>query len=240
MKEYKIIFDRRPIGTMFIDENGYFHLYVRENGHEYISNDILDIDQLTDVLLDEGSDPKFVRIPVRYSSVPENDKERDLAISAYSKSGVLKARMYVHDVVEKELISYMNIDSFIIRTLRELPGSTSHEPVKAPEYTIAERLRYFRKRARLSGYELAKLAGVSITTTNGIERGRVMNPSYFSLKAICDVLEITLAEFFSINIENEQELNISLMEEIKYLTSEEQAALSRTLRNRRLSNSDSE
>ena len=241
MKEYILMLDRRPVGKMFIDDNNLFHLWSNEVWYEFVSIEpIASIDQVTDVLLDKGHEAKYIRIAARYLEIPDRDKQRNLAVSIYSKSGNLKSRIYIHDVDEKRLISYINSDSIVIRTPRDLPtlnNCSADVEEKIPEYTIAERLRCFRKRARLSGYELAKLAGISAYTTNAIERGRITNPSIYTISAICDALRISIVEFFSVYIYGVYDINISLMEEIKYLTPADQVQLAQKLKERRL-NSD--
>lgn len=236
MQEYILFCERLQVGRMYLDPDRYLHLICNDPWMEFISTDAnISMDSITDVLLD-GSAPEFIRIPVNFFVIPENDKQRNLAISIYSKSGTIKSRMYVHDVDEKILVSYIMIDGCIIRTKRDLPKLEIDFDTKeeTPEYTIGERLVYFRKRARLSGVELAKMAGITPTTICSIENGRIVNPGYLTCKMICEALEISMSEFFSNDLEMDLTVNETLLEEIKMLTSADQAILAKRLRENRL------
>lgn len=236
MKEYILFCERLQVGRMYLDPDHYLHLICNDSNIEFISTDTdISMDDITDVLLD-GSAPEFIRIPVAFFTIPENDKQRNLAISIYSKSGTIKSRMYVHDVDEKILVSYISIDGCIIRTKRDLPNLETefNTREKTPEYTIGERLTYFRKKARLSGAELARLSDITSTTICNIEHGRITNPSYLTCKMICEALEISMSEFFSNELDAELAVNESLLEEIKMLTSADQAILAKKLRKSRL------
>lgn len=237
-KEYILTLGFNRVGKFFVDDNDLFHCYCNEDNLEFISLEKVDVNQVMEVLLDEGHDPKFIRIPVRYVKVPGHDKQRNLAISAYSKSGQLKAHMYIHDVVEKVLVSHVNVDGIMVRSLRQSPESFPEEPENISEYTIAERLVYFRKRSGESESSLARKAGITINTWNGIETGRTKKPQLATLELMCDALGITLAEFFATNTKGLHEINDSLAEELKYLKPFEQRILARKLKAQRLKSSE--
>lgn len=239
MKEYILKLGHRNVGKLFVDNEQLLHIECYDSSREYVTLEQTDVTQVMDVLLEENDLSKYIQIPVRYLNVSDHSS-RNLVASVYSKYGSLDARIYIHDVDNPEMINFVYIDSIMTRNLKNLPAlemSDQDTEEKTPEYTIAERLRYFRKRSRLSGYELSKLAGISVTTTNGIEKGRICNPSYLTILALCNALEISLVEFFSNDIMNEHELNESLLEEIKLLSCSEQVRLARMLKERRI-NSD--
>lgn len=59
----------------------------------------------------------------------------------------------------------------------------------AEPLTLAERIRFYRRRARLSERRLAELAGVSRTIIRMLEDGRARNPTLDTLRRIalaCD------------------------------------------------------
>lgn len=236
-KEFVLTLGHKRIGKIFIDDNNRFHCFSLEKRLEFVSTEEVDINQVVDVLLDEGSEPKFIRIPVRYLKVPAHDKQRNLAISIYSESGTLRPRIYIHDVDEKVLCLYMQTDGVMVRSLRETPESSS-EPENISEYTIAERVVYFRKRSGKSAMSLARKAGITNTTWNSIERGRVYNPSIYTLRSMCDALEISLVDFFATDIGGIQELDSLLIEELKYLNPVDQRLLARRLKSERLYGSE--
>jgi len=62
--------------------------------------------------------------------------------------------------------------------------------------TIGERLRFFREQAGVSGKYLAEQAGLVPSQIYKIE-SNVTKPSFDSLERICDVLRITMGEFFA-------------------------------------------
>ncbi|WOH57674.1 cupin domain-containing protein [Bradyrhizobium sp. BWC-3-1] len=70
---------------------------------------------------------------------------------------------------------------------------------------IGARLRYIRQRNRLSQRALAKRAGVVNSTISLIESGQT-NPSVGALKRILDVIPISLAEFFSLEEEDREQI----------------------------------
>lgn len=61
---------------------------------------------------------------------------------------------------------------------------------------IGERLRLLRKQSGLSGKALAEKAKLVPSQVNKIEHGTA-NPSIDALERMCDVLGITLGEFFA-------------------------------------------
>jgi len=67
---------------------------------------------------------------------------------------------------------------------------------------IGERLKYFREQAGISGKSLAEKAGLVPSQIYKIE-SNVTKPSLDSLERICEVLGITLAEFFADTQEQE-------------------------------------
>lgn len=239
MKEYILKLGHRNVGKLFVDNEQLLHIECYDSSCEYVTLEQFDVSQVTEVLLSEENEPKYIQIPVRYLS-DSTCSSRNLVVSVYSRYRSLDARIYIHDVDNPKMINFVYIDSIMTRNLRNLPTlevSDQDTEEKTPEYTIAERLRYFRKKSRLSGYELSKLAGISVTITNGIEKGRICNPSYLTILALCNALEISLVEFFSNDIMNEHELNESLLDEIKLLSCSEQIRLARMLKERRI-NSD--
>lgn len=237
-KEFVLTLGRARVGKIFIDENNLFHCFSAENRLEFISPEQVDINQVMEVLLEESHNPKFIRIPVKYLNIPDHDKQRNLAISIYSESGQLTPRIYIHDVDEKVLISYINVDGIMVRNLRKSEESLSEEPETISEYTIAERLLYFRKRSGRSVTKLSRKAGISRVTWVSVESGRIENPSIYTLSAMCDALGITLADFFATDIFGVRYFDISLVEELKYLSPVEQRLLTRKLRNKRLNHSE--
>lgn len=62
--------------------------------------------------------------------------------------------------------------------------------------TIGERLRFFREQAGVSGKYLAEQAGLVPSQIYKIE-SNTTKPSFDSLERICDVLGITMGNFFS-------------------------------------------
>lgn len=65
---------------------------------------------------------------------------------------------------------------------------------------VATRLQYIRKKHGLSQRELAKRAGVTNGTISLIEQNRV-SPSVGSLKKLLECIPMSLAEFFTFDIE---------------------------------------
>lgn len=68
---------------------------------------------------------------------------------------------------------------------------------------IGERLKVARKSNDMSQRELAKIAGVTNRTISLIEKNQV-SPSIGSLKKILDAMSVTLSDFFSSDVENEE------------------------------------
>jgi len=68
---------------------------------------------------------------------------------------------------------------------------------------VPGRLQYLRKKHGLSQRELAKRAGVTNGTISLIEQGRV-SPSVGSLKKLLDCIPMSLAEFFTFEVEAER------------------------------------
>ncbi|WP_051229247.1 cupin domain-containing protein [Paludibacterium yongneupense] len=71
---------------------------------------------------------------------------------------------------------------------------------ESPSVDVGARLRAVRNRFGLSQRELAKRAGVTNGTISLIEQNRV-SPSISSLKKVLEGLPMTLAEFFTFDIE---------------------------------------
>ena len=65
---------------------------------------------------------------------------------------------------------------------------------------VATRLQYIRKKHGLSQRELAKRAGVTNGTISLIEQNRV-SPSVGSLKKLLESIPMSLAEFFTFEVE---------------------------------------
>jgi transcriptional regulator with XRE-family HTH domain len=65
---------------------------------------------------------------------------------------------------------------------------------------VATRLQYIRKKHHLSQRELAKRAGVTNGTISLIEQNRV-SPSVGSLKKLLECIPMSLAEFFTFDLE---------------------------------------
>jgi transcriptional regulator with XRE-family HTH domain len=68
---------------------------------------------------------------------------------------------------------------------------------------VATRLQYIRKKHGLSQRELAKRAGVTNGTISLIEQNRV-SPSVGSLKKLLECIPMSLAEFFTFEVEAER------------------------------------
>ncbi len=66
---------------------------------------------------------------------------------------------------------------------------------------VATRLRFIRKKHGLSQRELAKRAGVTNGTISLIEQSRV-SPSVGSLKKLLECIPMSLAEFFTFDVED--------------------------------------
>ncbi|QQC65952.1 cupin domain-containing protein [Paraburkholderia ginsengisoli] len=68
---------------------------------------------------------------------------------------------------------------------------------------VATRLQYIRKKHGLSQRELAKRAGVTNGTISLIEQNRV-SPSVGSLKKLLECIPMSLAEFFTLEVDAER------------------------------------
>lgn len=86
---------------------------------------------------------------------------------------------------------------------------------------VAKRLIYFRKMRGITTNKLANLAGISQSAVREIELG-TSSPNVETLSYFCDVLGISLSEFFS---EDENELNEILVSSLKKLNEEQQLKL---------------
>ena len=71
--------------------------------------------------------------------------------------------------------------------------SESHYAAEA--FLLARNLRDRREAADLTQEQLATRAGVCVSTVRKIERGEVVEPGYFTIKAIVTALGLTLNEF---------------------------------------------
>ena len=69
---------------------------------------------------------------------------------------------------------------------------------------LGDRLKTLRKQRGMSQRELAKKAGVTNSTISLIEQNRV-SPSIASLKKVLDGLPMTLADFFTGDIEHNRD-----------------------------------
>ncbi len=63
---------------------------------------------------------------------------------------------------------------------------------------ISERLYYWRNYKRISVYKLSKLSGVSENHIRSLESGK-KQPTFKTLQALTDSLNISLSEFFNTN-----------------------------------------
>jgi transcriptional regulator with XRE-family HTH domain len=80
-------------------------------------------------------------------------------------------------------------------------SSTRHFRGRTMSVEVATRLQYIRKKHGLSQRELAKRAGVTNGTISLIEQNRV-SPSVGSLKKLLECIPMSLAEFFTFEIED--------------------------------------
>lgn len=81
---------------------------------------------------------------------------------------------------------------------------------------IGERITYFRNARGYTVNYLANQSGISQSYLRELEMGTYKNPSVDILSNLCDILGISLSEFFS--TEQLQEIDQSLLEEIKKLS----------------------
>jgi transcriptional regulator with XRE-family HTH domain len=87
-----------------------------------------------------------------------------------------------------------------------LAERSDHFPLSenpAMSIEVATRLQYIRKKNGLSQRELAKRAGVTNGTISLIEQNRV-SPSVGSLKKLLECIPMSLAEFFTFEVEVER------------------------------------
>src|SRR5471032_2412491 len=73
---------------------------------------------------------------------------------------------------------------------------------------VAARLQYIRKKHGLSQRELAKRAGVTNGTISLIEQNRV-SPSVGSLKKLLECIPMSLAEFFTFELDENKSVVFS-------------------------------
>lgn len=64
---------------------------------------------------------------------------------------------------------------------------------------LGERIKQLRKEAGISQEKLAELAGLDRTYINSVENGK-RNISIINMEKICIALEISLSDFFNIDI----------------------------------------
>lgn len=86
---------------------------------------------------------------------------------------------------------------------------------------VAKRLIYFREMRGITTNKLANLAGISQSAVREIELG-TSNPTIETLSYFCEVLGISMSEFFS---EDDNELNEFLVSSAKKLTESQQLKL---------------
>ncbi len=86
---------------------------------------------------------------------------------------------------------------------------------------VSARLTELRKMRGLTTNKLANLAGISQSHLRDIELG-LRNPTVETLSYFCEVLGVSLAEFFS---EEKTEISPFLMSAIKGLSAEQQEIL---------------
>ena len=61
---------------------------------------------------------------------------------------------------------------------------------------IAQRILYLCKERNITVGKLCSTAGTTASTVHDIVTGETKNPQVFTLKKLCDALDITLSEFF--------------------------------------------
>lgn len=86
---------------------------------------------------------------------------------------------------------------------------------------VAERLIYLREKRGITTNKLANLAGISQSAVREIELG-TSNPTVETLSYFCEVLGVSMSEFFS---EDDNELNEFLVSSAKKLTESQQMKL---------------
>lgn len=90
------------------------------------------------------------------------------------------------------------------------------------EYPVGERITYFREKKKVSTNKLANLAGVSQSYLRDVELGN-KNPTVEFLYLLCNVLDITLADFF--NSQDTENLNNTILEKIQMLNESQRTTL---------------
>jgi transcriptional regulator with XRE-family HTH domain len=73
-------------------------------------------------------------------------------------------------------------------------ASRSESPHRDAAATLAKRLRDARTKQGVSQQEVARRAAVSIGTVRSLEGGRSVDPSYFTVLAIAQALEISMSD----------------------------------------------
>ncbi|MCL6478096.1 MAG: helix-turn-helix domain-containing protein [Peptococcaceae bacterium] len=94
--------------------------------------------------------------------------------------------------------------------------------------TIGERLRFFREQAGISGKYLAERAGLVPSQIYKIE-SNVTKPSLDSLERICQVLGITLGQFFSDQLAELSPEEHQIFEKVRKLSPEKLKVLNAVL-----------
>lgn len=95
-------------------------------------------------------------------------------------------------------------------------------------YPVGERIKFFREQKKMTVNKLANTAGISQSYLRDIELSN-KNPTVELLALICQALSISLAEFFSDDVEN-QFKNDEVIQTIYRLTKEQRSALLTFLR----------
>ena len=80
-------------------------------------------------------------------------------------------------------------------------GTEAAEHSDAMDGQVGERVKVIRQRFGLSQRELARRAGVTNGTISNIEQGQV-SPSVGSLRRITEALSLSLAEFFTVDVDS--------------------------------------
>src|SRR5688572_19484745 len=81
-----------------------------------------------------------------------------------------------------------------------IPHHVDHRQTRPHPMDIGSRLQSVRKSKGLSQRELAKRVGVTNSTISLIEQNKV-SPSVSSLKKVLDGIPISLADFFTLDLE---------------------------------------
>lgn len=80
----------------------------------------------------------------------------------------------------------------------ELPTGSSAAPVRelTLEESLGAQIRLLRRRAELTGSDLANAAGISLGMLSKIENGQI-SPSLATLQAVCRALNVPLSQLFA-------------------------------------------